>query len=105
MIDSHAHILSEYFEDIELLVNELKSKNVLKVINCATGFNDINEILELSKKYNDFLYPAIGIHPENINDLKFKPYLKVLIENCKNEANPVKKLTKDYKKEVKRINK
>mgnify|MGYP003291233907 CR=1 FL=1 len=29
-IDTHAHIVKEYYEDIESLVDELKEKNVLK---------------------------------------------------------------------------
>ena len=68
MFDSHAHILSEYYEDIDKLINELKSKNVIGVINCATNIKNSKEVLELSKIYNDFLFPAIGIHPEDVND-------------------------------------
>ncbi len=73
MIDSHAHITSEYYEDIDELINYLKENNVLHVVNCSTNLNDAKEVIELSKKYNNFLMPAIGIHPqniENINDIK-----------------------------------
>lgn len=70
MIDSHAHIINEFYLDIDNLINKLKNKNVIKVINCATSFNDIDEIINLSKQYRGFLYSAIGIHPENIDDLK-----------------------------------
>ena len=67
MIDSHAHILSEYY-NIDELVKYLKSKNIKAVINCSTCLKDANEIIELGDKYKEFLYPAIGIHPENIED-------------------------------------
>ena len=73
MIDSHAHITSEYYEDTDELINYLKENNVLHVVNCSTHLNDAKEVIELSKKYNNFLIPAIGIHPqniENVNDVK-----------------------------------
>ena len=54
MIDTHAHIIKEYFNNIEELVEELKQKNVIYVINCSTSINDAKEIIELSNKTNNF---------------------------------------------------
>lgn len=68
MIDTHAHIVSEYYDDIDLLVKELIEKNIIGVINNATNYKEALEIIELSKKYNNFLYAAIGIHPENVEE-------------------------------------
>ncbi len=83
MIDTHAHILSEYYDDIDTLIEFLKKNNVNKVINCSTGFKDIEEVLNLSKKYKNFLYSAIGIHPENINDFYDIDKLENLIKENK----------------------
>lgn len=69
MIDSHAHILSEYYENIDLLISDLKSKNMLNVINCADSIKTSHEIIDLSKKYESFLLPAVGIHPENVDEI------------------------------------
>ena len=69
MIDSHAHILSEYYDDIGSFIENLKDKYVLKVINCADSIPTSKEVLDLYKKYDGYLVPAIGIHPENV-DLK-----------------------------------
>ena len=66
MIDSHAHVFSEYY-DVDKLVKELEKENILYVLNAATGNKDAMEVIELSKKYK-MLLPAVGIHPENIND-------------------------------------
>ena len=55
MIDTHAHIVKQYYEDIDSLIEELKEKNVLNVINCSTSIEDAKEIIELSKKSNRFL--------------------------------------------------
>ncbi len=80
MIDSHAHILSEYY-DIPNIIEYLKSKEIKGVINCSTCIKDAKEIIELGKKYNNFLYPAIGIHPENIENTLDE--LEELIKNNK----------------------
>ena len=86
MIDTHAHIVKEYYEDIESLVDELKEKNVFKVINCATSITDSKEVIELSKKTNNYLMPAIGIHPEIVNDFdKLEELEKLIKENKKNQ--------------------
>ncbi len=68
MIDSHAHIFNEYYDDIYSLIEELKYKNIIKVINCAVDIKTSKEIIESYIKYDGFLLPAIGIHPENIDN-------------------------------------
>ena len=82
MIDSHAHIFNEFYDNIYELVDELKSKNVLHVLNCADSIKTANEVLESYKKYDYFLLPAIGIHPENI-DCSDLNVLEELIKNNK----------------------
>lgn len=68
MIDTHAHILKENYDSIDKLVKELKNKNVLCVINCADNIDSSKEVILLSQKYNNYLIPAIGIHPDRINE-------------------------------------
>ena len=45
MIDSHAHIFSEYYNDIDLLVNYLKDNKIIKVINCSTCYKNALEVV------------------------------------------------------------
>lgn len=107
MIDSHAHILSEYYNDIDSLIKFLKEKGIKKVINCSTSFNDIYEILELSKKYSDILCPAIGLFPDNIKDINRINELEELIKNNKviaiGEIGLDYYYTKDNKNEQKEL--
>ena len=35
MIDSHAHIISEFYEDIDELVKKIKKQGIVSVINCG----------------------------------------------------------------------
>lgn len=72
-IDSHCHIYKEYYEDIPLLMNELKELKA--VINNGCDKDSNEEVINLISSYPN-MYGAIGIHPENVtnytdNDLKF----------------------------------
>lgn len=67
MIDTHAHIYSESYDNIQEVIEYLKHKNIINVINCGDSIKSSLEILELSNKFKGYLMPAIGIHPDNID--------------------------------------
>ena len=50
MIDSHAHILGEYYDDIGSFIEKLKDKDILKVVNCADSIATSKEVLDLYRK-------------------------------------------------------
>lgn len=83
MIDSHAHILNEYYEDIDLLIEKLKNNNMKKVVNCADSIKTSHEVIESSKKYGEFLLPAVGIHPENVDEIDKVGEIEDIIKNEK----------------------
>lgn len=66
-IDTHCHIYSEYYEDIDGIMNKIKNSGISKVINNGCDKNTNIEVLELSNKYDE-MYCAIGIHPENVDN-------------------------------------
>lgn len=82
MIDTHAHILKEYYDDIDELVNDIKDKNVLHVLNASSNYEEAKEVIELSKKYPNLL-PVIGIHPESINEKDKIDDIEELVKNNK----------------------
>ncbi len=65
--DSHCHIYSEYYENIDEIINLAIKNNVLRYINNGTDKKSNIEVLSLINKYPN-MYGAIGIHPENVND-------------------------------------
>ena len=83
MIDTHAHILKEYYDDIDNLVNEIKNKNILYVLNAASKIEEAKEIIDLSKKYPNYLLPVIGIHPESIDEKDKLDEIEELVKNNK----------------------
>ena len=82
IIDSHAHYDDESFdEDRDIVLNEIKENGVIQVLNCAASYESLKTTDNLTKKY-DFIYGALGIHPENADEMKedtleeIKEYIK-----------------------------
>ena len=81
MIDTHAHILSEFYDDIDELIEEIKSKDIIKVINCADSIETSKEVLNIYNKYEGYLLPAVGIHPENIDNSNLETIENIIKEH------------------------
>lgn len=66
IFDTHAHYDDSRFDGIrEQLLTDLQKNGVDKIITCAVdGFSAL-QVLSLAEKY-DFIYAAVGIHPENL---------------------------------------
>ena len=94
MIDSHAHILKENYENIDNIVHEIKDKGVIGVINASDKLESAYEVIELSNKYKNYLYPAIGIHPEHVNEMNNIKELEYLIKN--NDIIAIGEIGLDY---------
>lgn len=66
--DTHAHYDDNSFdEDREDLLREIKSNGVALILNCASSYESINKTYKLTID-NDFIYGALGIHPENADE-------------------------------------
>lgn len=66
IFDSHAHYDDGKFDGIrDDLLNKMSTSGVCGVISCSVDGNSAKETLALAEKY-DFLYAAVGIHPENL---------------------------------------
>ena len=76
MIDSHAHILNEYYDDIDKVINNMKD-NI--IIISGTNDSDNIEVIKLCNKYKN-VYGTIGIHPEEIDNMTSDSY-KIIEEN------------------------
>lgn len=64
--DSHCHIYSEYYSDIDSLINDLANNDVKLLINNGCDMNSNKEVMSYIGKY-PIMYGALGIHPENVN--------------------------------------
>ena len=68
-VDSHAHINYDMYEDLDEVINTATENNVMKVVNCSEDLKTSLDVIDLHKKYSN-LYPAVGIHPQNVDKSK-----------------------------------
>lgn len=81
-IDTHCHVLSEYYDNIDEVVNQCKKNNVNRIIVNGCDINSNKEVLELVSKY-DIIYGAIGFHPTELDDFNDE-YFEFLENNISN---------------------
>lgn len=80
--DTHCHLYKEYYDSIELILNNAKNAGINRFINNGCDANSNNEVLALAEKYPN-VYAAIGIHPEIADDYKWED-INFLLENINN---------------------
>ena len=84
MIDTHCHIdFEDYDNDREDVIKRAKDKLDFVI---ASGFNrqSNQNVLELSKEYEGFIYPTFGFHPvssQNSTDEELNDAQNHLIDN------------------------
>ena len=67
--DTHAHYDDEWFDaDRDELLDSLLEGGVDLVVNCGCDRASSEASIALAEKY-DFIYAAVGIHPENLENL------------------------------------
>jgi TatD DNase family protein len=69
MIDTHAHIDGpEFADDLEEVIQRAKDAGVEKIFVPGICLKDTPHLLEVCQAHPNYLYPMIGLHPENIMD-------------------------------------
>ena len=87
IFDSHAHYDDEAFDDDRVEVfDELKKSGVIGILNCAASYKSIESTNNLTKDW-DFIYGAVGIHPENADEFSDK-----VIDEIREIVNENKKI-------------
>ena len=75
LIDTHAHIDGEEFDADRLeVVSHAKAAGVGSVFIPNVNVAGVGKMLQVCAEYPGYLYPMVGLHPEDVND----DYLKAL---------------------------
>lgn len=76
MIDTHAHIYAEEFqEDLEKTIQRAQDCGIEKILMPNIDAQSIDPMMDLEKAYPDLCYPMMGLHPcyvkeDYLNQLK-----------------------------------
>lgn len=77
IFDAHAHYDdSKFDDDRDEVISSLEESGVCGIVNASVDIKTANTVLEYTKKHS-VIYGAVGIHPENIENLQ-DDYLDVL---------------------------
>ena len=69
IFDTHAHYDDHQFDDDRYsLIESMTGNGIGAVVNNAADLESVRSSLELAHKY-DFIFAAVGVHPENVNEL------------------------------------
>lgn len=83
LIDSHCHLLSTEYENVDTEIQKAISNNVKKIIINGIDVITSKEAVELSKKYEE-VYAAVGIGPEDILGITDDD-IKIIDSLCNNK--------------------
>ena len=80
MIDSHAHIYLDHFnEDIDKVITKALSEGVQKILLPNIDSETIDPMLRLVEKYPELCYPMMGLHQCSVKE-DFEKELEVVNE-------------------------
>lgn len=69
MIDTHCHLDDEqYKDDLDEVIQRAKDAGIEKIFVPGICAKDMPHLIYICKQYPGYLYPMVGLHPENIMD-------------------------------------
>ena len=67
MVDTHCHLYSEYYDDLDEIIDKIMKSGVFAIIVNGCDMRTNKEVLELVNKY-DIVYGALGFHPTELDE-------------------------------------
>ena len=69
MIDTHCHIDDpQYAEDLAAFLADQQASGVEAILVPGVDKTSVKDVLEVCNKYLKYLFPALGLHPENVKE-------------------------------------
>jgi TatD DNase family protein len=103
LIDAHVHLSdAEYTNHIDELVIDAKNAGVTALVTNSMDLKTCQNDVKLAEKYPDLVYPALGIHPWNVNVIEDKELQETIdfIQKQKGIVKAIGEIGLDYKYET-----
>ena len=69
MIDTHCHIDDpQYAEGLDAFLAEQRQDGVEAILVPGVDKTSVKDVLNVCDRYPDYLFPALGLHPENVKE-------------------------------------
>lgn len=76
MIDVHAHLTDERFNDVEDVLARAGETGINKVVCSAFNIDSSKKAVELASKYKN-VFANVGLHPENVDEFDNQTLLQI----------------------------
>jgi TatD DNase family protein len=103
LVDAHVHLSdSEYIGHIDELIADAKNAGVAALLTNSMDLKTCINDVKLAEQYPSIVYPALGIHPWNVNVLKENELEETIdfIQKNKNIVKAIGEIGLDYKYET-----
>ena len=103
LIDAHVHLSdAEYTSHIDELVTDAKNAGVTALVTNSMDLQTCQNDVKLAEKYPDLVYPALGVHPWNVNVIEDKELQETIdfIQKQKGIVKAIGEIGLDYKYET-----
>ena len=80
--DTHCHLYNEYYNNIDVIINNAQQNSINRFIVSGCSTKDNNEVINIIKRF-DNVYGVIGLHPEEALNYCIED-IKILENNLNN---------------------
>jgi TatD DNase family protein len=67
LIDTHCHL--DEIDNLDTALEEAREAGVIAIIAVGINFETNLKVLELAQKFNGLVYPALGLHPQELPEM------------------------------------
>jgi TatD DNase family protein len=103
LIDTHCHL--DEIENLDSVLEEAREAGVMGIIAVGINYETNLRVLELAEKYSDLVFPALGLHPQELPEMDDAEIDRTLaqIEEHIEKAIAVGEIGLDYHKRIRAL--